>query len=276
MNKIDTTQIIDPTSQQPFTGRSLQFLQEGLQDALNAVARGIVGSNYSTSTVYVLNGLGMSGVGNDIADGYAFYNQEIWLVEGALSTASYSDAPVLIQVGVIDPAYDPVLFSDGIYKNVHNIRRLRIVDQVSGTGVADYSQVVFVNRKQQTRLTPAGISGITSIGIHDITGSNFTCPAFNCNVRIYLEADVSVAYVTNGRLGLQIRAFNITTSTATAYYAAVLDNTDSSAGKTRTQRVAATYEYTNLPANTQLKLQVYNTQSDNHSLGNIYIRYELF
>lgn len=215
MNKIDTTQIVDPTSQQPFTGRSLQFLQEGLQDALNSLGRCLAGADYNNSTVYVLNGLEMTGANDDIANGYAFYNQELWLVEGATNTAAFIDGVVLIQSTPIDPAYDPVVFSDGVPKNVHNIRRLKIVDQNPGSGIADYNQVVFINRNKITAKTGTLQSTASaSITNYSLTGGNYFSPSNRTvNLKVTFTASISFNLANSSNEGGNVWLRNFTGGT---------------------------------------------------------------
>lgn len=267
MNKIDTSQIVDPTSQQPLTGKSLEFLQAGIADAINGLARGLIGSEYSTSVVYVLNGLEKTGT--VIANGYVFYNSEVYFVVGD-DISAYANVPVLKNYNPIDPAYDPVIFSDGVNKNVHNIRYLKIFDAVSGTGISDYSQLEYRNIEDSigtpTGFNVAGSSSSNSFGF-TYTGKNRTY-----DVEIYAEMDVSCTYVTNGRLGAQLKIKNLLSAGFYPAYCAVLDNTDTSAGKTRTQRLVATWRKTGIAAGTNLELWIENTQADQLSVGNIYIR----
>lgn len=271
MNKIDTSQIVDPTSQQPFTGKSLTFLQDATFDSLNALARGIVGGqNYSTSVVYSLNGLTISA--SVIANGYVFYNGEVYFVVGANTTA-YVNVPVLIAYNPIDAAYDPIMFSDGVNKNVHNIRYLQIADQLTGTGITDYSQLSFVVNRYETVLTPTGVT--VAAGYLKLVGSDFTGPNHKYNVKVRIEADVSCTYATDGKI---IFYTNVTNETTAGNYAT--DGTmrldDAIASGTRTIRYVATRYLTGLAAATALSIRMYNAATDNASFGNIVLTYELY
>lgn len=270
MNKIDTTQIVDPTSQQPFTGRSLQFLQEGLQDALNALGRGLVGADYNTSTVYVLNGLEMTGVNNDVANGYVFYNQELWLVEGATNTAAFIDGVVLIQSTPIDPAYDPVVFSDGVPKNVHNIRRLQVVDQLPGSGVADYNQLVFVNRSKFTYKTGAlQTTASASITNFSLTGGNYFSPSTRrVNLKVTFTASISFNLANSSNEGGNVWLRNFTASTNLGSCFKYFWSNSSSDVSTADSICFTTY-LTNVAPNTEIGLRFQRVGTNNVTLQGV-------
>lgn len=271
MNKIDTTQIVDPTSQQPFTGKSLTFLQDATFDALNALARGVVGGqNYSTSVVYALNGLTISA--SVIANGYVFYNGEVYFVVGANTTA-YVNVPVLIAYNPIDAAYDPIMFSDGVNKNVHNIRYLQIADQLTGTGITDYSQLSFVVNRYETVLTPTGVSVAT--GHLKLVGSDFTGPNHKYNVKVRIEGDVRVPFVTDGKINWETNVTNETTAANYATDGSTVESVAIASGS-RTIRYVATRYITGLAAGTALSIRQRNQAADAHVFEKIVLTYELY
>ena len=254
MNKIDVSQIVDPTSQQPFTGKSLQFLQEAIYDALNALGRGAVGGDYSASLVYVLNGLEKTGANNDISNGYVVYNNEIWYVAGASNTIAYSNVPVLITDTPVDAAYDPITFSDGVNKNVHNIRRLKIADQVSGSGVSDYGDVVFVNRKKITVLEGTSTATAGS-GQTDVTGISYTSPSDRVvKLKFTLDAQFSFGANTSQEGPIMIlrdatASANKKTAAHSAYYSPV-------SGPTYYAALSFCYVIDNVAPSTNYKMQI--------------------
>ena len=81
MQKIDTTQIVDPTSLQPFTGRSLEFLQDSLDidkaGIIKAFITQTVGS-YSLTVPYVISGCVVSDSGKDVTAGEIFYGGKFY------------------------------------------------------------------------------------------------------------------------------------------------------------------------------------------------------
>lgn len=174
MKKIDTSQIVDPTSQQPFTGKSLKFLQDAIIEVVGANSKAIIGKDYSSSVVYVLSGC--EKVGTVISGGYIFYNGEVYIMNGA-NTAAYANVPVIKFQQPYDSSIDPVFFSDGVNKYVHELPQFYIDDGVSGsTAYGDYSAVIFVNRNKITQI--AGTNTATAgAGLTTVTNTAYTSPA---------------------------------------------------------------------------------------------------
>lgn len=272
MKKIDTTQIVDPTSQQPFTGKSLNFLQESILEVMGAAIKAKIGKNYSATTLYVLDRCKKTAAVID--NGYVFYGGEIFTFIGADTTA-YANVPVIKFQQPYDSAIDPVLFSDGVNKYVHELPQLYVDNGVSGsTSYGDYDSIVFVNGAYDTLVTPADIN--VPAGLLKIVGSEWTSPVgVKCNVKVTVECTAEVAWATNGRLGM---ALNVTDDTTAGNYATmgfVGDNTDSSSGKTRSQMLTCTWYITALAAGHTLSIRSWNTQADDHALKNIKINYEI-
>lgn len=57
MNRINTSFIVDPNIQQPFTGRSLKFLQDSVENQLAYALIGLIGESYSAAIPYALYGV---------------------------------------------------------------------------------------------------------------------------------------------------------------------------------------------------------------------------
>jgi len=129
MNKIDTGFVVDPSILQPFTSRSLKFLQDADKDMITGVCMYIVGDSYDTAKGYVLSGL--TNAGNIYFTGYIFYNGELYYCSGADITGYANPARLLVDV-TNDGVADPLTFSDGIARNVHNVRKLKIQDVAAG------------------------------------------------------------------------------------------------------------------------------------------------
>lgn len=275
MRKIDTTQVIDPTSQQPFTVKSLEFLQNAIREAIGVNARAIIGSIYDATKVYAFTGLGQSG--NIISNGYVFYNGEVYSITGADITA-YSNVPVIKAAVVSDVNYDPIMFSDGVNKNVHFIDYFYIDDGVSAsTTYGDYADVIFVNDiRKVTYLTPALTAFTSGSSPQFLSGSEFTGPNYSFNVEIITECDLSVPYSGDGQIGAEINIHNTTLTSNYASHIIVQDNTSTSAGKTRKYRLSGRTRLTGLTAGTQLKVRLQNTGGDSHIFSNNVVRYELF
>ena len=152
MNTIKTNSILDPTIQQPFTGRSLAFLQNANKDAMLGLAQGIIGPNYNISNPYILNGVMPYGT-NQYTKGYFLWNGEVFYCSGKPTTTAFAHIPVLVIVDTPDGTADPLTFTDSVGRNVHSIRTLEIKDQLTGTGEFDYSSAINIHPVQLNDIT---------------------------------------------------------------------------------------------------------------------------
>lgn len=139
MKNIKTSLIVDPGVQQPFIGPSLAFLQDATKEAISNVIIGMIGSTYSSSQVYILFGCvrtgALDGAGSGAAAvtaGAVFFNGEVYTVP-AFSTANISGQTLYSDVVTTNPSPDPVKFSDGTLKNVHDVRQWVISQAASGS-----------------------------------------------------------------------------------------------------------------------------------------------
>jgi hypothetical protein len=150
MKKIITTDITNSVGM-PIKSGTLDHLQSAYQEALDSIVRQLTGA-YDSSKVYVLNGCENSGTGGDynISAGAVFYNGEIFIVPSASFTPSGT------AVANIDTSYftssiaDPVEFTDGTPRSVHEIRQIVITDATSGSGVSDYDDFIQLGVKNET------------------------------------------------------------------------------------------------------------------------------
>lgn len=164
MNKIITSNILDPTIQQPFTGNSLEFLQNATKESILGVILSQIGDSYDSTKAYVLLGLYPYGT-NQYKDGYILWNGEIWYSTGKTSTTAFANVAVMNETITNDGTADPVTFTDGVSRNVHNVRRLVLSDAVSGSGDFDLSDAIYINRfKDYTPTFAAYDSGGVLVG----------------------------------------------------------------------------------------------------------------
>jgi hypothetical protein len=136
MNKIDVSFINDPTTEQPLTGPSLAFLQSGTSEIVAATIQSLIGDSPSASTPYILYGCVKTDLGGgnfSFTDGYIFYLGEVFKFPGITSIA-LPDTAVCNIVTTYDTIADPLEFSDGISRNVHQHRTIELIDGTSGSG----------------------------------------------------------------------------------------------------------------------------------------------
>lgn len=142
-NEIDISQIIDPSVQQPWTGPSLEFLQNSINEKVGALGLALTGP-ITGGVPYVLSGC--IGSGGTYSAGYILFNNSIYAVSAA---ASFTNTPVQYIVNTsYDAIADPLIFSDGSVHNVHQIITFKAVDQATA-GVFNSNQFVYVTAKAQ-------------------------------------------------------------------------------------------------------------------------------
>jgi hypothetical protein len=174
MNKIITTDVVDPAIQQPFTANSLDFLQNATKESLLALAATFLGNQYDLTKPYVLLGLYAYGTGN-YQEGFVLWGGEIYYCAGKSDSVAMVNIPVLTITVTNDGTADPVQFTDLTFKNVHNVRRLVLSDALTGTGTFDLSTAIHINRWISYTPTFAALdsAGSTVVGGATIASTSF-------------------------------------------------------------------------------------------------------
>lgn len=150
--KILKTSDITASIAMPVKKGTLDHIQAAYKEGMDAIAKAFInflGIAYNASNFYILHGCANSGTGSDynISAGAIFYNGEIYLVDATTFTAAGGETCV----GIITTTYfaadeaDPVTFTDGILRNVHEIRKIVFASGVSGSGDVDFADLVYSN-----------------------------------------------------------------------------------------------------------------------------------
>lgn len=146
MDKIDTSLITDPNIQQPFLGDSLGFLQDGFKEAISSYLGMMHGK--STLAYCLLQGCVNSVAAPDANTTGGFISVlistdvwEVFWIPPTVLTADPGEVAVLNYDTATFAAFDPVEFSDGVTRSVHQVRRMKIESAVSGTGLIDLSDL---------------------------------------------------------------------------------------------------------------------------------------
>jgi hypothetical protein len=160
MRKLDLSPITT-TIGMPLKSGSLIHLQNAYTEALAALGYALVGSDAAAVNVYVLTGCVNTGSGStyNISSGAVLYNNEIFQVPAASFTAPAGQTAVANIVTSYFSASnaDGVQFTDGVVRNVHQIRQIVISAGLSGSGAADFSAFQLVNTNQpELNLTATG------------------------------------------------------------------------------------------------------------------------
>lgn len=124
----------------PIKEGTLEFLQLANKELFDVFARGyITFDNYDPTKVYCLYGAHAvsAGIGfTQYTDAVFFYNGELFLAPQHISP--WTTGTDVWVCNIITTQYttnaDPVIFSDGVPRNVHNIRQVKIQAGPSGSG----------------------------------------------------------------------------------------------------------------------------------------------
>ena len=142
-NKIDTSQIVDPNTLQPFTGRSLQFLQDATQEQINHLANAMFtngdDSGGGAKALWGVEEFDLGGNSFNFTAGAVWYQGEINTMDSVVITIN--DTAVVNIVTTNDPTADPLTFTDAVQRDVHNIRKMVVSDGASGSGEFNFSVI---------------------------------------------------------------------------------------------------------------------------------------
>lgn len=175
MKQIDTTQVVDPSTLQPFTVKSLQFLQDAKAEddagIIQALITNIKGG-YSLTVPYVISGCVLSDSNKDVTSGKIFYGGKFYEVTGVNGTTNVAR---FILTKTQDATADPLTFTDGTSKNVHDIYKYVATDVASGGDfiATDLSYLTSGKIKQNIDLATQSTS---STSYADMTGLTYTTP----------------------------------------------------------------------------------------------------
>ena len=107
----------------PVKSGTLDFLQTASSEMLNALARSIIGRDFSTSVPYALYGCNNTGSGSSyvIEAGAILWNGVLYLVPAVTFTLTGGNSVFVSKSTsyVTSSVADPVTFTDGVPRNVH-------------------------------------------------------------------------------------------------------------------------------------------------------------
>ena len=142
MKKLNTSPITNTTAM-PVKAGTLQHLQLAYQEAINALARNAVGRATDDTRAYILFGCVNSGTTGamNVSAGAIFFAGEVFLVD------AFTLNVTLAAIASISTTYysieaDPVTFTDGVARNVHEVRKITFSNGTSGTGLFDFGNML--------------------------------------------------------------------------------------------------------------------------------------
>lgn len=123
----------------PIKAGTLQHLQLAYQECINALARNAVGRATDTTRGYILFGCVNSGTTGsmNVSAGAIFYAGEVYLVDAFTLTVANTAVGAITTTSYTVSA-DPVAFTDGVSRNVHDVRKITFSDAASGSGIFNF------------------------------------------------------------------------------------------------------------------------------------------
>jgi hypothetical protein len=194
MKKIITSDISTGIGM-PIKSGTLDHLQSAYKEALDFVTRNLIG-NYDANKVYIISGcvLYLDGAVTKVTEGAMFYGGEIYLVDNS----SIGIAPFNYPICNISTTFfsgtnaDPVNFTDGIDRNVHEIKKITLANGTSGSGLIDF---VDCTRLDWQTKYDAGVVSVTT-GTATIT---------SCRLRYKKQGD---SVIINYKVNLDVISYD--------------------------------------------------------------------
>lgn len=144
MKKLDLS-AVTVSNQFPLKEGTLDFLQLAYQEGITAIVNNLIGGISDSTRGYILWGCQNTGSGLNyiISAGGVYYNGEVLLVDTTTFTASSGNVAIAtIGISQYTTNADPVTFTDGVSRNVHNIRKIIFSDGASGSGLFDFGSLI--------------------------------------------------------------------------------------------------------------------------------------
>jgi hypothetical protein len=151
MRKLDQSAITN-TIAMPHKAGILDHLQAAYQEAIAELGKCVTGV-YDAAQVYILTGCVNTGIwpNYNISSGSVFCNGEVFLVDAASFTLTGANVAVgtLITTYLTGLNADPVAFTDGVSRSIHQIRKVMYGPALSGSGLGDYQNAVDLRYRPQ-------------------------------------------------------------------------------------------------------------------------------
>jgi hypothetical protein len=138
---------ISSSNAMPIKSGTLQFLQDAHKETIANLITNIL-PNPLTNTIYIISGCKNLTVApiHNISTGVLYYNGELFNFDGANFTLTgLQKAYARIETTQFVTNADPVQFTDGVNRNVHNIRKIVIENTITSSGLPEFKDFVFLN-----------------------------------------------------------------------------------------------------------------------------------
>lgn len=144
--KILNTSDISSSVAMPIKSGTLQFIQDAHKEALNGLIKNIIDTPV-VDTIYILSGCvnSLTAPNYNISAGVLYVNGEVFDFDGAIFTTSgLQKAYARIETTQYVTNADPVQFTDGVNRNVHNIRKIVIENTITSSGLPEFVNFITV------------------------------------------------------------------------------------------------------------------------------------
>ncbi len=140
MKKIETTNIAG-TQDAPFIKATFDHLNEANLNSTSDIIKGLLGT-YTTNDIIVLFGCVVTATipgTSSITAGAIYYNGEIYEVDANASLVTTGSDILVWGIATTYRAGDPIKWSDGENRNLHQIDKFALSAGLSGSGLANYN-----------------------------------------------------------------------------------------------------------------------------------------
>ena len=138
MKKVDTSAITGTTGM-PVKSGVINHILQSIQEIATALTEGLLGVQYDATKLYIVNGVlgAISGSTYTINAGWIYYGGELYQVDATSFTVSGGQTAIitLATTYATGATGDPIQFTDGVSRNVLQIRKLVVAAGTSGAGV---------------------------------------------------------------------------------------------------------------------------------------------
>jgi hypothetical protein len=149
----------------PVKSGTLQFLQDAHKEALNGLIQNLI-KNPIQDKIYILAGCVNSGTlpAHNISAGVLYLNGEVYdYAGGSFSLSGLNKAYARIETTQYLINADPVEFTDGNSRNVHDIRKIVIEATQTSSGLSEFSAFITVGHwKDADALLQTAINTLNS------------------------------------------------------------------------------------------------------------------
>ena len=185
------TSDISTTVAMPIKAGTLEFIQDANKELAINILTSQLGFTPQSGVVYILHGLRNSTIAPiyTVSSGAVLLDGEVYDVDAfSFTTSGANKAYPILETTQFVVNADPVLFTDGTPRNVHDIRKLKINNTATNSGINDYDNFVTVGvwQKGDTKeivVTPAeyardftatGLGRLGRTGWANMNGNNGT------------------------------------------------------------------------------------------------------